>query len=153
MSPSMLVALLALFVALSGTAVAAGIVPLAQRALVADNAKKLGGKTAAQIAATPSPAMNGPQIAAMPSPASTAAGLVVVKTGTWSLSPRQEGTFTVTCDSGQRAIAGGWSDPGDYSTGYQTLPTADGTGWATTIYTSTYATAPQSGTLYAVCLK
>ena len=50
-SPAMIVALLALFVALGGTAVAAGVVPVAKRALVADNAKKLNGLTAAQIAA------------------------------------------------------------------------------------------------------
>ena len=47
--PAMIVALLALFVALSGTAVAAGIVPLAKRALVADNAKKLNGATLKQV--------------------------------------------------------------------------------------------------------
>ena len=46
-SPAMAVALAALFVALSGTAVAAGVPALAKRALVADNAKKLGGKTPA----------------------------------------------------------------------------------------------------------
>ena len=50
-SPAMVVALLALFVALSGTAVAAGVVPLAKRSLSADNAKKLQGDTKAQIAA------------------------------------------------------------------------------------------------------
>ena len=55
-SPAMVVALLALFVALSGTAVAAGVVPLAKHALTANtattaitakNALKLGGLTAA----------------------------------------------------------------------------------------------------------
>jgi Collagen triple helix repeat (20 copies) len=56
-SPALVIAVLALFVALSGTAVAAGIVPLAKRALtadkakVADNARRLGGKTPAQFAA------------------------------------------------------------------------------------------------------
>ena len=44
-NPAMIVALLALFVALGGTAVAAGVVPLARRALLADNAKKLNGLT------------------------------------------------------------------------------------------------------------
>ena len=48
-SPALVLAVVALFVALSGTAVAAGVVPLAKRALVADNAKKLQGKTTAQI--------------------------------------------------------------------------------------------------------
>jgi hypothetical protein len=62
-SPALVIAVLALFVALGGTAVAAGVVPLAKRALtadkakVADNAKKLGGKTPRQIAAQ----MRGPR--------------------------------------------------------------------------------------------
>ena len=62
-SPALVVALVALFVALSGSAVAAGIVPLAKHARTADsatvagNARHLGGKTAAELAAT----MRGPQ--------------------------------------------------------------------------------------------
>ena len=40
-SPALVVAVIALFVSLSGTAVAAGVVPIAKRALVADNAKNL----------------------------------------------------------------------------------------------------------------
>ena len=36
-SPALVVAMLALLVSLSGTAIAAGVVPLAKRALVADN--------------------------------------------------------------------------------------------------------------------
>jgi hypothetical protein len=62
-SPALAVALVALFVASSGGAVAAGIVPLARHARTADsatvarNAKHLGGKTAAQLAAS----MRGPQ--------------------------------------------------------------------------------------------
>ena len=60
--PAMAVALAALFVFLSGTAVAAGIVPLAKRALTADKAKvaavaadanKLEGKSATEVAAIP----------------------------------------------------------------------------------------------------
>ena len=50
-SPALVIALAALFVSLGGTAVAAGVVPLAKRALVADNAKKLGGQTPAQLTA------------------------------------------------------------------------------------------------------
>ena len=50
-SPAFVVAMVALFVALGGTAgaVVTAAVPLAKRALVADNAKKLGGQTSAQI--------------------------------------------------------------------------------------------------------
>ena len=50
-SAAMGVAMLALFVALSGIATAAAVIPLAKRALVADNAKKLGGRTPAQLSA------------------------------------------------------------------------------------------------------
>ena len=44
-SPALVVASLALFVSLTGTAVSSGIVPLAKRARVADNANRLGSKT------------------------------------------------------------------------------------------------------------
>ena len=50
--PAFVLALIALFVALGGGAVAAGIVPVAKHAFTADtasNALKLGGKTPAQI--------------------------------------------------------------------------------------------------------
>jgi hypothetical protein len=51
-SPAFVVAVIALFVALGGTAgaVVNAAMPLAKRALVADNAKKLGGQTASQLA-------------------------------------------------------------------------------------------------------
>ena len=51
-SPSLVLSVAALFVALSGVATAAGIVAYAKHAGMADNARHLGGKTAAQIAAT-----------------------------------------------------------------------------------------------------
>ena len=80
-SPAFVVAMIALFVALGGTAgaVATQAVPLAKRALVAENAKKLGGQTVAQIAAQAT-AKAVRQSPAAPGPASTAAGLVVIKT-------------------------------------------------------------------------
>ena len=52
-SPALVVAVLALFVSLSGTAVAAGVVPMAKKALFANNAGKLQGKTLQQVAALP----------------------------------------------------------------------------------------------------
>ena len=50
-SPALVVSTVALFVALGGTAgaVVTQAVPLAKRALVAENAKKLGGQTPAQV--------------------------------------------------------------------------------------------------------
>ena len=67
-TPAFLIAMLALFVALGGTAgaVATATVPLAKRALVAENAKKLGGQTSAQIVA---------KAAQAPGPAASASGL------------------------------------------------------------------------------
>ena len=52
-SPALVVATIALFVALSGTAVAGGgqSYALAKRALLAENAKKLGGQTPAALLA------------------------------------------------------------------------------------------------------
>jgi hypothetical protein len=139
-SPALVVAVLALFVALGGTAVAAGIVPHAR---LADNASKLQGKTAVQVAAL-----------APKAPAATSIGsFVTLKTGTWTLTPRQEQNFTVTCDAGQKAIGGGWSDPGDYASAYQSFPTADGTGWTLNMFLSSVAPSTQTGTLYAVCVK
>ena len=76
-SPALVIAIIALFVSLSGTAVAAGVVPMAKRALFANNAGKLQGKSARQIAALPGPAtslegLKAEDIAGMPSPATTA---------------------------------------------------------------------------------
>ena len=148
---ALVVAMLSLFVALSGTAgaVVSAAVPLAKRALVADNAKKLGGQTAAQIAAqgakaavTLSPA--GPR------PASSAAGLTVIKTGTGSLAANGGGDFTIACDSGQKVMGGGFTS----NTGviaFDSYPQSDTT-WAFFLGNLS-DTTPASITLYATCLK
>jgi hypothetical protein len=149
-SPAMVVALIALFVALSGTAFAVGskIVPhakLADVALVANNAKKLGGKTPAQVAA-------------MPGPASSAADLVSTKTGTFTLpvnGPQfQPGDFTVACDAGQKALGGGWhADRGDQAVvGIGSSPSADGGSWTVRLWNLSIQ-GPATGTVYVVCLK
>jgi hypothetical protein len=145
-SPAFVVATVALFVALGGTAgaVVNAAVPLAKRALVADNAKKLGGKTSAQIAS---------QAAQAPGPASTAAGLVTVKTGTWSLGPGGESDFTLACDAGQKAIGGGWDDSGGFGHGWDDRPMSDGSAWRVYMTMADNAPGTQSGGLYAVCLR
>ncbi len=135
-SPAMVVALLALLVALSGTAVAAGIVPLAKRALIADNAKKLNGLTLDQIASS--------------IPAIIPA-LVSVKSQPWSLNPGGSNDFSVACDSGQKAIAGGYDNPSGDAIALDTRPSADQTAWR--IFLGNASTsAPASGAVYAVCL-
>jgi len=142
-SPAMVVALLALFVALSGTAVAAGVVPLAKRALSADNAKKLQGETKAQIAAA---------AAAQPGPASTAASLISVKSSPWSLTGGQGADVTVVCDGGQKAVSGGFDNPNGNVIGLDTRPSTDGASWKVYIL-NIDSSAGASGTAFAVCAK
>ena len=97
-SPTFVVAVLALFVALAGTAnaVVDAAVPLARRALVAENAKKLNGQTARAVAK-------------IPGPASTAAGVVTTRSKAILISPGSGNTFTVDCNPEEKVIGGGYS--------------------------------------------
>ena len=135
-SAALVVAMIALFVALGGTAgaVVTAAVPLAKRALVADNAKKLEGRSAAQIAS---------QAAAAPGPASTASALVSVKSAPFALSADGQGSFTATCDAGQKAIAGGYANPVGTAFSVDNGPTADGAGWSIYLLEGTGTASPQ----------
>jgi len=173
-SPAMTVALVALFVALSGSALAVGstIVPLAKRAMTADRAKLADKSTLAVNATNAGHALTADSAAKLgaagsasvvqqavaqaiktPGPASTAAGLVTVKSAQWSVAPGSHTDQVVTCDAGQKAIAGGWDDPGGWSHPWDTRPTPDGGGWATFVTSSSNAPGQQTGSLYVVCLK
>src|SRR4029453_1086072 len=103
-SPALVVAMIALFVALGGTAgaVVTAAVPLAKRALVADKAKKPGGQTPA-----PDFRPARPQAGQAAGPASRAAGRVTTKSTAFSVSPQQEQIVTATCDAGSKAVGGG----------------------------------------------
>jgi len=135
-SPALVVALLALFVALSGTAVAAGIVP---RARLADNATKLQGKTPAQVAAL------------APAPGSLA-GYLTVKSASWTLAASASGDFSAACDPGQKAVGGGYDNPQGDALSFDTRPTPDGTGWRV-FALNLSSTNGASGSVYAVCLR
>lgn len=137
-SPAFVVALIALFVALSGSAVAASVVPLAKRALFAVNAGKLGGKTAAQIAALPGPPTSG-------------ATLVSTKTAPFALGAGEAKAVTVACGTGEKAIAGGFSTD-QVVFAFDTLPSSDGGSWQIFLANGS-SSAGASGTLYVVCLK
>jgi hypothetical protein len=132
--PATVIALIALFVALSGTAVAAGIVPRAKYAL---NAGKLQGQTAAQVAA-------------IPSPASTAASLVSTANGSFSINSNDVKLVTTACPTGQKAIGGGYTSSQAVLQG-PTSPSTDGSSWQSVLINIDSSTA--SGTSYAVCLK
>lgn len=146
-SPALVVAVIALFVALGGTAgaVATQAVPLAKRALVADNAKKLGGQTSAQIVARAAAGS-----ANTPGPASTAAGTVIVKTGTTTLGGAAEGEVTISCDAGQKVVGGGFSSDGSVFN-LDSFPASDSS-WRLYLVNGN-ETATANITLYATCIR
>jgi hypothetical protein len=153
----MVVAAAALIVALTGTAIAAEVVPLAKRARVADNAKKLVGKTPVQIASMPGPATTlegktAAQIAETPGPASAVASLVVYKTGTRSIGPGEIVDTTTACDQGQKAIGGGFQGPDEnLITIFDTRPSSDGGAWRLRL--GSFSPEDSNVTLIAVCVK
>jgi len=168
-SPGFVLALIALFVALGGGAVAAvSIVPLAKHALTAgtaSNALKLGGKTPKQIKAQlrgpAGPAgpkgatgATGAQGPAGPAGPSGGAAAVSVHTGSWSLTTGgtsgDMNDFTVSCGAGQKAISGGYTSDGSVLT-FQSRPTAADDGWSIYLDNADKAAA-HSGSVYAVCL-
>jgi hypothetical protein len=158
-SPATVIAVVSLLVALSSTAYAANVVPLAKRALVADNAKALKTKTPAQIAAMPGPAttLNGKtadDIAATPGPASTAVGTVVVKTKQASLASFDIADFSAECDPGQKAVGGGWETDVDNRASvfpFDSRPSADDTAWKLVLASTTSTDVALK--LYAICVK
>ena len=162
-------ALLALFVALSGGAVAAGIVPLARHAVTAgtaSNAVKFGGKTPAQLRAawlgnSSKQGVPGPQgpkgdtgARGPAGPAGPAGGASMsVHAAAYSLAvggtPGEKGLFTVNCGAGQKAVSGGYDADGTVLA-LMTHPTPADDGWQ--IYLDNAdAGAAHSGTVYVVC--
>jgi hypothetical protein len=155
-TPALVVAVIALFVALSGTAVAAGVVPMAKRALFANNAGKLQGKSVRQIAALPGPAstlagMRPEDIAEIAGPASTASSLVSTVSVPFALAPSEQKDFSAQCPSGAKALSGGYTTPGDVL-GFDTRPTPDGAGWTIYLFNAS-SSASATGNLTAVCLR
>ena len=151
-SPAFVVAMVALFVALGGTAgaVVTAAVPLAKRALVADNAKKLGGQTAPQIAAQAAKA------AVTLSPpgareASTAVGLVSTKTQPAQLGAGAAQLYQVACDSGQKVLSGGFVADNAVIIAVASGPASDTT-WAIGLL-NLDDSAPANANLYAICIK
>ena len=152
---ALVVGMVALFVALGGTAgaVTAAAVPLAKRALVADNAKKLGGVTASQLggAAVQVALKESP---GGPRPASTASGLLTSKSAPFSVNAAGgEQVVTATCDAGSKAVGGGFDNPTSALVlSASSFATADGTGWSQDLINLSSSTTG-TGTVIAMCLK
>jgi hypothetical protein len=155
-TPTLVVAMVALFVALGGTAgaVVNAAVPLAKRALVADNSKKVGGQTGAQIAAAGAKAGAALALTQSPAgarPASSAAGLVVIKTASASIAADDAAPFTIACDAGQKIVSAGFSSDGPVQEFVESRPSNDTTWSMGLVNFDTSAGHPV--TLYAVCLR
>jgi hypothetical protein len=133
-SPATVLALVALFVALGGTAVAAGVVPKARFAL---NSAKLQGKTAAQVAA-------------VPGPATSAAALIATRTKPFSIGAQNAQGVTATCESGEKVVGGGYGGNGVLIAPVS-APNSDGTAWTAILVN--VGDSATSGNVYAVCLK
>jgi hypothetical protein len=149
-SVAFVVAMLALFVALGGTAgaVVTAAVPLAKRALVADNAKKVGGQSAAQIVSAGAKA--GATLAAQ-NPPSSAAALVTRKSSSASIGAGAGQSFSIACDAGQKVLGGGFSSDGPLIVAVASGPTDDST-WSLGLL-NLDDSGGHNVTLYATCLK
>lgn len=157
-SGALLIAMIALFVALGGTAgaVVTAAVPLAKRALVADNAKKLNGLTARQLGT----AVGTAAVTAVlkespggPRPASTAASLVSTVNVAFSIAPSGGQTFTASCGSAGKAVGGGFANTGSgLALSAISAPTSDGTGWTEGLL-NIDSSSTASGQVFATCLK
>jgi hypothetical protein len=154
-SPALVVAMAALFVALGGTAgaVVTATVPLAKRALMADNARKLGGQTPAQLTAQAAQRAMA-QASEAPGPASTAAGIVTVKTQAVGTLPDDQTVhpFRITCDAGQKVLSGGLYSSNNVISAYDSYP-ADASTWELSISHNGSDPTPANVSVYAVCIK
>jgi hypothetical protein len=148
-SPAVVIAVVALFVSLGGTAVAATVVPLAKRALsadkarVSDNAKKLGGKSAAQLTS---------EAAAKAGPASSASGLMTVRTSAVNLSAGQVAPATVACAAGEKASGGGFVVGSGVPLMIASGPNGDGSGWTVSLLNLSDSEGA-SGTAQVICMR
>lgn len=152
-TPAFVIAMIALFVALGGTAgaVATATVPLAKRALVADkaktaliaeNAKKLGGQTSAQIVQAASQA---------PGPASSALGLVSTKTSSAQIPAAGGAPYEIRCDAGQKVVGGGFLADNAVIIAVANGPVSESS-WGIGLLNLDDA-APANVNLYAICIK
>jgi hypothetical protein len=163
-SPALVIAVIALFVALSGTGLASTIVKEALHAKKADRAKlatnslKLNNQTVAQVAAIPGPAtslggLTAEQIEAAPGPANAISGLLTVRSVGWSNPSDKQGTdWFAKCQPGEKAIAGGWDEIQGNARFTYNRPTPDDTAWWVHTFTAEN-TAPASGSIWVVCSK
>lgn len=133
-SPALVISLIALFISLAGTSIAAA--PPVKRALFAANAGKLQGKRLKEVAA-------------MPGPTRSIGDLVYARTVDRVLQPGQETDVTASCGPGAKAISGGFISEGAVTT-RDTRASTDNA-W-TYLVVNTGATATEV-TVQAICVR
>jgi len=138
-TPELFIAVLALFVALAGTAnaVVDAAVPLARRALLADNAKRLNGQTALKVASIPGPASTATAVV------TTRAKAVVITTGSANY-------FTIDCQPNEKVLSGGYASNAAVLNLILSHPTTEHT-WRMGFVNVDNKNAIT--TLYAVCIR
>jgi hypothetical protein len=133
-SPALVISLLALFISLAGTSVAA--VPPVKRALFAANAGKLQGKKLKDVAA-------------LPGPTRSVGDLVFARTVDRVLARAQETDVTASCGSIAKAVSGGIVTTGDVSVGDSRASTDN----AWTYFVRNHGAASARVTVQVVCLR
>lgn len=141
-SPALVVAVIALFIALTSTAVAQG--PVVRRALFANNAGKLQGSTRAQVIAQAVRAVPTPQV-------TTVRGLVTSVNREFFALPGSGTTETVACSSG-RAISLYWTTTGNGAAVPTNITPVSESSWRV-IVSNLRTDGPAQGTLTLVCIN
>jgi hypothetical protein len=165
-SAPLVISLIALFVALSGTAMATtrAIPPFAKKAGyattagTAKNSLKVNGQTAAQVAATPGPAdtLNGQTAAQIIAAAKAGGSLAVhVRTTGWNEDqPDRNIDWYADCLPGETVVGGGWDETAGIAVFQFNRPTAHNgvNAWQVQTRINEDAGAPAHGSIYAVCV-
>jgi hypothetical protein len=145
------------------TADKAKVATTAKTAKTAGNALKLNGATADELAAIPGPATDAQtltgqtaqQIAAIPGPASSiAASTFTLRSKGWSV--QNQGNTTqekVFCDTGEKAVGGGFDMAQGWANPTIDSPLPDLTGWTFKIWALSGNNVPANGSVWVVCAK
>jgi hypothetical protein len=159
-TPAFVIALVALFVSLAGSAAATGVlvsskeirdgsirgVDLANRTVPAS--KLLQGKGSG-VDADKVDGLSSEQVAALPGPASSVAGLLTTRTANYSLGAGDAGDFTVQCAQGEKVTGGGSSSFGSLFL-LDSRPNTE-TSWA--VYVANMGEQSAAFTVWAICAR
>ncbi len=158
-SPAMVVAIVALFIALSGSAVAGVLITSADIkdgtilgrdiANKAITSTKLAQGKGSGLNADKVDNLSSEQMVAMPGPASTAVGLLTTRTTNNTIAPGAAGDYTAACAPGEKATGGGSSSFGAVLT-LDSRPNTESS-WST--FVANVGDQPVALTVWVVCLR